>query len=43
MNTLENLKVTGKLGIKLYDSTGTLKDSRDINNLVVYYWPYLYC
>ena len=35
MNTLENLKVTGKLGIKLYDSTGNLKDSRDINNLVV--------
>ena len=31
----ESIKVTGKLNIQLFDQSGALKDSRDINNLVV--------
>jgi hypothetical protein len=31
----ENIKITGKVSIKLFDQSGELKDSRDINNLVV--------
>lgn len=31
----ENIKITGKVSIKLFDQSGELKDTRDINNLVV--------
>lgn len=31
----ENIKLTGKVSIKLFDQSGKLKDTRDINNLVV--------
>ena len=31
----ETFKVTGQVAIKLYDKNGKLKDSRDVNNLVV--------
>lgn len=31
----ESIKVTGKLNIQLFDQSGALKESRDINNLVV--------
>lgn len=35
MNSKENLKITGKLNITVTDQTGVLKDSREIDNLVV--------
>ena len=35
MNTLENLAVTGQLGIVVKDSSGNIKDERVIKNLVV--------
>ena len=31
----DNLKLTGKLKITLFDTNGNVKDSREINNLVV--------
>lgn len=31
----ENIKITGKVSIKLFDQSGAVKDTRDINNLVV--------
>jgi hypothetical protein len=31
----ENIKLTGKVSIKVFDQSGQLKDTRDINNLVV--------
>ena len=31
----EMIKVTGKLNIQLFDKSGALKDSRDVENLVV--------
>jgi hypothetical protein len=31
----DNLKVTGRVSISLYDKNGNLKDSRDVKNLVV--------
>lgn len=31
----DTLKVTGHINFKLYDANGSLKDERDINNLVV--------
>jgi hypothetical protein len=35
MNSQENLKITGKLNIAVTDETGVLKDTREIDNLVV--------
>lgn len=35
MNTLENLKVKGRLSIVLRDKDGNVKDERDVDNLVV--------
>ena len=35
MNTLENLAVTGQLGIVVKDSSGNIRDERLIKNLVV--------
>ena len=35
MNSLENLRVTGKLNIVLKDEHGNIKDTREVNNLVV--------
>jgi hypothetical protein len=35
MNTLENLKVKGRLTIVLRDENGNVKDERDVDNLVV--------
>lgn len=35
MKTLENLKFKGRLSIVLKDKDGNVKDSRDVNNLVV--------
>lgn len=35
MNTLENLKFKGRLNIVLKDKDGNVKDSREVNNLVV--------
>jgi len=35
MNSQEKLKITGKLNITVRDGAGVLKDSREIDNLVV--------
>lgn len=35
MNTLESLKVKGRLNIVLRDKDGNVKDQREVNNLVV--------
>lgn len=35
MNSLENLRVTGKLNIVLKDEHGNVKDTREVDNLVV--------
>ena len=35
MNSLENLKVKGRLNIVLRDKDGNVKDERDVDNLVV--------
>jgi hypothetical protein len=35
MNSQEKLKITGKLNITVIDEAGVLKDSREIDNLVV--------
>lgn len=35
MNSQENLKITGKLNITVRDETGLVKDTREIDNLVV--------
>jgi hypothetical protein len=35
MNSQENLKITGKLNITVRDEAGVLKDTREIDNLVV--------
>jgi hypothetical protein len=35
MNSQENLKITGKLNITVRDEAGVLKDTREIENLVV--------
>lgn len=35
MNSKENLKLVGKLNIVLTDSFGTVKDTREVDNLVV--------
>jgi hypothetical protein len=35
MNSLENLKVKGRLSIVLRDKDGNVKDERDVDNLVV--------
>lgn len=35
MNSIENLKITGRLNIVLTDASGALKDSRTVDNLVV--------
>lgn len=35
MNSLENLRVTGKLNIVLRDEQGNIKDTREVDNLVV--------
>lgn len=35
MNSLENLRVTGKLNIVLRDAEGNVKDTREVDNLVV--------
>jgi hypothetical protein len=35
MNTLESLKVKGRLSIVLRDKDGNIKDERDVDNLVV--------
>jgi hypothetical protein len=32
---IENLKLSGKLSIVLFDSAGNIKDTREVNNLVV--------
>lgn len=35
MNSQENLKITGKLNITVRDEAGVLKDTREVDNLVV--------
>jgi len=35
MKLVEDIKVTGKLQVRLFDENGNLKDERDFNNLVV--------
>lgn len=35
MNTLENIKATGRLDIAVYDESGAIKDSLTVDNLVV--------
>jgi hypothetical protein len=35
MNSQENLKITGKLNITVFDDTGVVKETREIDNLVV--------
>ena len=35
MNTLESLRVKGRLSIVLRDKDGNVKDERDVDNLVV--------
>lgn len=35
MNTLENIKATGRLAIAVVDANGNVKDTREVDNLVV--------
>jgi hypothetical protein len=35
MKAFEDIKVSGRLQIKIFDESGNLKDERDLNNLVV--------
>lgn len=35
MNTLENIKATGRLAIAVIDASGNVKDTREVDNLVV--------
>jgi hypothetical protein len=35
MNTLENIKATGRLAIAVIDASGNVKDAREVDNLVV--------
>jgi hypothetical protein len=35
MNTQETIKATGRIKFELFDSSGALKDTREINNVVV--------
>lgn len=35
MNTLENIKATGRLAIAIVDANGNVKDTREVDNLVV--------